>query len=123
MKTTILFWGRAEGKTTRMIRMLGNFPRDENILVLTHNQEEAKRLIMLDLMFQDANRDVTVKSYNSELVDLKPTIIAIDNIEFMKQKTFNEVILPLRPKEMIITGSHEDVFKIMLGIKDKPMRS
>lgn len=108
MKTTILHWGRAEGKTTRMVGMIEQLPCYENILVLTMTGKEAKRLMteypVLKIgqikvaCFHPSELDNALKGYN-------PEHIFIDNAEQLTDKAIHKIKGCQPIKTLTVTGS------------------
>ena len=117
MKTTLFCWDRVEGKSYEMFFALQQYDKSERILILELTYNEIARVKNMHPFLNDKDRNITMASFSQLSTGVtrgtRPTVIAIDNAEYLKNKLFVDEIKPMLPfvKELIMTGSDTNLFK------------
>ena len=115
MKTTILLWGRAEGKTEALIDRLHDHRIGSlNKLLITHNQKEIDRL-KREYRFPMNTLALSFISLGNGLArGMKPEMIFIDNAEFLEDTIFFDEIVPMlsNVKELVVSSSDRRMLEL-----------
>ena len=129
MKTTILFYGRGEGKTTDLIKKVCDTSLSDSILVLAMNNNEAKRLLTTYPEIDLGQIKVTTfqaRAIVQSLRGFNPDHIFIDNANFLTSDAIKEIrMLFDNATTLTVTGSNHDngfirykLPELLLGVKE-----
>ena len=132
MKTTILFWGRAEGKTNELIdRMHDHRVRHLKKLFITHNQTEIERVKREYRLPPNTEAFSCIALEGGMARGMSPDLIYIDNADVMNASVFFKEIAPMLRdvKELVVAGTtrclfdlfNHEVFSTSIPKEEKPM--
>lgn len=133
MKTTILYYGRQEGKTNDLVEMVCEMPLTENILLLTHNNKEVKRLV--DDFPSLTVGKIRVCSFHPKAIaqsvrGFTTEHLFIDNADYITTEAIKEVRTIIqypnnqpRLKTLTVTGSDKALIlhklpQLLFGVKE-----